>query len=965
MKRIVIGITLLVTVFLGSIQTFANTLDDETRSSQTITDILGPKPPVGPVKNPSTSTTPNTGGTTITDILGPKPPVGPVNPNHVEPVKGKETPNITWSCGTPLISDDVNKSIDEYKENDANMAEKFIASQVQNVFNVGKVAGLNTLVYGNPYCLWLDKDDNLSSDGIFTEKERTTIVDPMMKMLSGVYVTLLVLALLISSLKLGVINVLSPQSRADFWEDVRMWLFSMLFMVAFIPITDIIFNLNTAFTQSIRALLGDKVDGVSIIADFMQDYAEGGDPVTGMMPIIITFLGEWILAIILNFVYIARKIIILVLLVMGPIAAYSMLFAKTRSFLGVWFRELIGNVALQSVHAIILYVFVLLADLGAGVIMKLGLMMMFIPVTGMISRWLNSGDNATKMGTMMAAAGLGGIMSTIMVSQQAGNILRGGNMFSNNSSSSSANNGFNSSSSSAENALISAGGGSDSAITSISSSALGMNSHSWQNTKKGAGALGAFLGASAASVTGNPNAIMAGAKAGQAVSEGVLQTSRNVAYGFSNAAKNLITPFTYNGANGQGIKAFMGNLEARRNFAGNMGESVGSMVGLGSLGRNVGHGLSGVSRNRLVNTPQEKGGLAIRGKDGNYEAPSLKGLAQLYPGARALHMQTNQGSALMMQTPDGQWTRMGLMGQADPTLKNGSVRATPFQFANAANGRLELQENGSYRQVSSPVINAAINPTTQTITPGSGASTPHLMRTGNSPVVGGFNPAGAINSNIAPVNSMSNQSINGNSNVHLSHNPGSQSVNISSPSSINSQHVTAGSNVNLTRSPSPQQVSAGPNFNLTRSSGPQQVVAGSPVNLTGNPGLPPNMSNQNISSSGNISTSPVTVGMSGSTPDLMRTGNSYIVGGGNNNGRIDAQTITAATTHSRIADPSFDASQINPDAYFANVALGKKANTVGEHVADGIYTSGRTMKAASSWVSSNAAKSKKRRSEII
>ncbi|UZN01304.1 hypothetical protein OL548_34700 (plasmid) [Lysinibacillus sp. MHQ-1] len=63
----------------------------------------------------------------------------------------------SFACGKPLISEDVDKEINDYKENDANMAEKFLTSQVQNLFHIGPINGMSTLVFGNPYCIWAGK----------------------------------------------------------------------------------------------------------------------------------------------------------------------------------------------------------------------------------------------------------------------------------------------------------------------------------------------------------------------------------------------------------------------------------------------------------------------------------------------------------------------------------------------------------------------------------------------------------------------------------------------------------------------------------------------------------------------------------------------------------------------------------------------------------------------------------------
>jgi hypothetical protein len=698
-------------------------------------------------------------------------------------------PTYNWSCGKPLIDEDINKTVDDFIENKANMAEKFVASQIQNVFAIGDIAGLNTLIFGNPYCVWMDEEDTLSKDGIFTTNERTKIVDPMLKIFSAVYVTLLTLAILLSTLKMGLGST-NPQSRSDFWYDVRMWVISGLLMALYIPFTNIIFGMNTAVVQTIRGLLeanGVTTDGISIIATVNEDSGE----LANVMSLLFTFLAEWVLAVILNFIYIARKVVILVLLVIGPIGAYSLLFNKTRAFFGTWLKELFGNVALQSIHGVVLFAFAMISSLGAGTLMKLGLMMMFIPVSGMISRWMNIGDSSSRMGTMMSMAGLGGVMSTMMIASQAGNIIRGGNMMMSNSSTSQA--------SSAENALISAGGGSDSVTTKISSMATGEHSSKWQAIKSGVGMAGAVIGGAAGLATMNPLGVVAGAKAGQAISGGVAQLSRNLVSGTANATKTGFTPFKYDGPMGQGIKGFAQDSTAKREFFGNMGESIGSMVFLGSVGRKLGHGLSGVSRGNLASGQQ-----------------SWKAHAAAHPNSDVMHLQTNTGSAFMMKTNTGQWQQVGIKGAADNALRNGQVRVTPYKLGNPNGGSLQLQPNGSYRQ-----------------------------------------EAG---------------SANGESNASSS-----------------------------------------------------------------------------------------LVGLPGSTPHIMRTENSYLVGGGNSNGGINQTTINAALQGERIADTNFDSSNINPDAYVAHSILGSRIHTGSDHMADALHIS-RTA----GWVASGVKSMKsERRREII
>lgn len=331
-----------------------------------------------------------------------------------------------------FITDKFNKKVDDYKENDANMAEKFMTSQLQNLWNIGDINGLSTLVFGNPYCVWADgafKDETkikMASDGIFTLEEREKIIDPVMKMLSTSYVFLLVLAILLTGIKMGFGGI-NGRKISDFGEDLKMWFVSGLFILAYGVITNWLFQLNAAFVLDIKDLLEKskvKVDSFSIMAsidDLKSTFS--------VLSLVLVVVAEWILALILNFVYISRKVIVLILLILGYVAGYSLLFARTRGFFGVWIKELIGNVFLQSIHALVLFAMAMFASTGAGVIYKLGLMMMFIPLSGMISKWLNIGDSSTKLGSTLTMMGLGGVVSTTMLASQAGNIIRGGSSF--------------------------------------------------------------------------------------------------------------------------------------------------------------------------------------------------------------------------------------------------------------------------------------------------------------------------------------------------------------------------------------------------------------------------------------------------------------------------------------------------------------------------------------------------------
>lgn len=678
-----------------------------------------------------------------------------------------------------FFGEEFTEKVDEYKEEDANMAEKFLTGQMQNLWNIGDINGLSTLIFGNPYCVWADDiltDETkieMAPDGIFTIEEREKIINPILKMFSAIFVSLLCLAMMISGLKVSVSSI-KGRAMADFGEDLKMWVFAVLFIGSYSLITNTLFQLNAAVVLSFKDLLetgGVKVDSFSIMASWTEILEHG----TGIGSLLLAILAEWILALVLNIVYIARKVIVLVLLALGFVAGYSLLFAKTRPFFGTWLRELLGNVFLQSIHALIMYGMAMSASLGANVIYKLGLMMMFIPLTGMISKWLKIGDSSSKLGSSLTMVGLGGAMSTMMLTSQAGNIMRGGSSSGGNMYGGSMSGGVNSNSfasdsnqngTSFSSSLMTQGGGSDSSLTSISTDASGANSSTWMNSKSAISKMGgAVLGA--AGMVAGPPGVMAGKMAGEQITGALMQAPRNAGMGIKNAVSTIQAARNYTGLQGNGFSSMMRDLPARREFFANMGESVGSMAGAGALGRSLGSGLSGVSRQRLAATPVAEGGRGVVNSAGNIVPATFSGMAKQYPGAQMQLVQTNRGSSMWMNTGSG-FQQVGLTGAADPTLKNGETRAINYQLASSGQ-QFQVQPNGSYKDVGSMSANQqggdsfagmSANTSTNGSTPnipatsGLKGSTPELMRTSEAYIVGGASKNGEINpSTLASINS--------------------------------------------------------------------------------------------------------------------------------------------------------------------------------------------------------------------
>lgn len=234
---------------------------------------------------------------------------------------------------------------------------------------------------------------------------------------------------------------------------------------------------------------------------------------------------------------------------LAPLAGLSLIFPSIRFFFSTWLKELTGLVFIQSVHALLIFMFIQISQLlpgEGGVFMKMGMLLFFLPLTSLVLGWLKLSDSA-KMSSVMTGTAFASI----------GAVARGvqGQLHENNKPSKQSQESLNLSKD-------------DNNRTKISSLATGEHSKGWASTKKavGVGVTGALVGGMAGAVAG-PMGAMIGSGLGGSLSKGVLQGSRNLAAGGVGIKDSIKS------AKGtDGFKNSMKNIQNRREFFGNIGE---------------------------------------------------------------------------------------------------------------------------------------------------------------------------------------------------------------------------------------------------------------------------------------------------------------------------------------------------------------------------------------------------------
>jgi len=318
---------------------------------------------------------------------------------------------------------------------------------------------------------------------------------------------------------------------------------------------------------------------------------------------------------------------------MGGLAIISLLFPESRHIFTLWIQDTVGSIFMQSIHALYCTFILLIFSTVSGefsVFFKLFCLILFIPLTNFLQ-----GIFKLSSGGVLTGIGLNGVNS-IAAAVSFGKSMKSLNHKTPNMGQLNE--------------------------TKISALAKGTNSKPWQKTTNLLAKTGMYAGGAAGLVLGPSGAIIGGTIASKML-PATLQAPRNIAGGLKGLKD------TFGAAKSKGMPNVMSNIQDKRNFYGNVGESLGTMVGQGKMGRQIGNFASGVSNKRILNS-SELGGLS---------GLSIRDLASRYPESEFIFKQTNEGSGLYKVNDGGEDSLISPIGAADTSLANGETRCIDYR----------------------------------------------------------------------------------------------------------------------------------------------------------------------------------------------------------------------------------------------------------------------------------------------
>ncbi len=241
--------------------------------------------------------------------------------------------------------------------------------------------------------------------GIFTMSEYQDVIIPGQNLVYLLAWSVLVVAIIVTAQKLSLSGI-NPGVRQDMFQLIAHWV-TIAFILSNIGIIfDMMFYINRTIVSLFKAHAPpDSFMSLSFI-----------NPETGVeMNLIAQMLIQLVvfgLSIWLNFFYIMRKYLLIFMIILGPLFIVLYLFPAMRPAASAWIKEVFSNIIAQSIHAMMLWVYLSLGDDlmyeggYADWLVYIVVLCMFIPFSETVRFMLGATGTTGQMstaGTLMGA----------------------------------------------------------------------------------------------------------------------------------------------------------------------------------------------------------------------------------------------------------------------------------------------------------------------------------------------------------------------------------------------------------------------------------------------------------------------------------------------------------------------------------------------------------------------------------
>ena len=243
--------------------------------------------------------------------------------------------------------------------------------------------------------------------GSFYPSDLTDALNPLFYSMTVLAGFVIVAMIVISGIRVSGAP-LNPSRRNEMLEFFKDLLIVGIVLVNLPTIYDLLFSINQGVVGMFSGAYESNLDSLQ------EERSEVESGVIGYIFIQLILLGLSLWA---NFYYLMRKVTLLILMGMGPLMMAFWMHPQFKSLTGAWFRELIGSIFVQAIHAFVFWTVAVISAASNGFVETVIVYLIFIPISESVRRLLNMGGDMqgglAKAGSMLGMAGLAGMYGSI------------------------------------------------------------------------------------------------------------------------------------------------------------------------------------------------------------------------------------------------------------------------------------------------------------------------------------------------------------------------------------------------------------------------------------------------------------------------------------------------------------------------------------------------------------------------
>lgn len=350
--------------------------------------------------------------------------------NPSAPTPSQDLSSVLTTVQNQQQENDKQFSGDVTKDTSSNIVERlfgtFISAIPSAMLNMLGLRDINQLVYD--YSGFTSDDNSTTSTNptmvwnTFSKQDYSNIIAPMNNGLTSVAWLIALALLYLTLIKLARAGA-NSQRRSSAFAMIEDWFLGAIFIAGGMILISVLFQilhitLTALQPHKITNFLGSKE---STTGNFIEDMV--------IAPLYILALAG--IEVALNFIYLQRYFVLLVLIGSAPLFNALYFHEKTRSAFTYYWKELIGNIFMPFFHAFFLFIYSLVStntgSTNIGMIPQLMFLIMMIPISNMLRSILGLAGTGKGLGeNLLMGLGLGATMGMMRSFSNLGAVLSGG-----------------------------------------------------------------------------------------------------------------------------------------------------------------------------------------------------------------------------------------------------------------------------------------------------------------------------------------------------------------------------------------------------------------------------------------------------------------------------------------------------------------------------------------------------------